>query len=163
MTEPEAPSPGPVAETAGEFVSVRVGGTDFGIPVDRVREVLRVPLLTRLPFPPPSILGVAGVRGAILPVMDLGERLLGRPSARDGRLVIVEDPESGGEVALLVDAVPGLAAAAEEAQAPPPEVEASLPAGWIAGVVVLRTGRLATLLALGPVLDLTDSPEKESR
>lgn len=162
MSEPGPPADAPEA-LAAEFVSVRVGGTEFGIPVERVREVLRVPVLTRLPFPPAGILGVAGVRGTIVPVMDLGERLLGRPSARDGRLVIVEDPASGGEVALLVDAVPGLAAATEASQAPPPEVDASLPAGWIAGVAVLQTGRLATLLDLAPVLALSDSPEKESR
>jgi purine-binding chemotaxis protein CheW len=146
-----------------EFVAVRLGDTEFGLPVERVREVLRVPPITRLPFPPPSILGVAGVRGAVLPVMDLGERLLGAAADRDGRLVVVEDPESGSEVALLVDAVPGLASAAESDASPPAEVDASLPAGWIAGVIVSRAGRLVTLLDLAAILAHPDSSGKESR
>ena len=37
-------------------VVVRLGETEFGIDVRRVREVLRVPPISRLPFPPPSIL-----------------------------------------------------------------------------------------------------------
>lgn len=157
--EPDAPE----ERTEEEIVAVRVGGADFGIPVERVREVLRVPPLTRLPFPPPSILGVTGVRGAVLPVMDLGERLLGLPADREGRLVVVADPGSGSEVALLVDSVPGLTAVAGGERTPPAEVEASLPTGWIAGVAETRDGRLVTLLDLAPVLALTDSSGKESR
>jgi purine-binding chemotaxis protein CheW len=150
-------------ETPEEVVAVRVGETDFGISVERVREVLRVPPLTRLPFPPPAVLGVAGVRGGVLPVVDLAQRLLGHPADRDGRLVVVEDPAADDEVALLVDSVPGLVRASGAAQAPPPEVEASLPAGWIAGVIVTDAGRLITVLDLAPVLDLTESTDKERR
>lgn len=163
MSEAERPEAPPPPEQQQEVIAVRLGGTDFGIPVERVREVLRVPPLTRLPFPPPTVLGVAGVRGGVLPVLDLGQRLLGQPADRDGRLVVVDDPAEGDEVALLVDSVPGLVRASGAAQAPPPEVEASLPSGWIAGVIVADADRLVTVLDLAHVLDLTESTDKERR
>jgi purine-binding chemotaxis protein CheW len=146
-----------------ELLGVRVGAVEFGLPLDRVLEVVRVPPITRLPFPPPSIAGVASVRGSLVPVMDLGVRLLGPSADPGGRLVVVADPAGGGEVALLVDAVTGLIAAGERGAEPPPEVEASLPPGWVAEVVTPAPDRLITVLRLEPVLALSDSADKERR
>lgn len=154
------------ADAGAEVVVVRVGAVEFGLPIERVREVVRVPPITRIPFPPPSILGVASVRGTILPVMDLRHRLFGDPGGAAetpetaARLVVVSDP-ANGEVGLVVDAVPGLARRGEEAQPVPPEVEAALPAGWIEEVIAPDQGRLITLLRLEPVLALSDAPEEE--
>lgn len=144
-------------------VVVRLGDTEFGIDVRRVREILRVPHITRLPFPPPTLLGIVSVRGTLVPVMDLGERLLRRPADRDGRLVVVRDPDREGSIGLLVDAVRDLIALDAAPQEPPPEVEASLPAGWIIDVLSPQPERLVTLLDLTRVLDLNNSPAQEGR
>lgn len=142
-------------------VVVRVGGVEFGLDVRRVREVLRAPRITRLPFPPPTILGIVSIRGTLVPVMDLGERLLGQPSDPDGRLVVVRDPERDGSIGLLVDAVLDLVPLASSDQAPPPEVEASLPDGWVDGVVAPTEDRLVTLIDITHVLDIQNrSPEE---
>lgn len=142
---------------------VRLGNTEFGIDVRSVREVLRVPAITRLPFPPPTILGIVSVRGTLVPVMDLGGRLLGRATDRQGRLVVVRDPESDGFVGLLVDAVLDLISVDSTTHEPPPEVEASLPSGWIVGVIAPENSRLVTLLELTRVLDVKNPSPEESR
>jgi purine-binding chemotaxis protein CheW len=144
-------------------VVVRLGETEFGIDVRRVREVLRMPAITRLPFPPPTILGIVSIRGTLVPVMDLGARLLGCPADRQGRLVVVRDPERDGSVGLLVDEVLDLAPMEEAAHEPPPEVEASLPSGWILGVLSPESSRLVTLLDLTHVLDLKTLAAEEKR
>ncbi|MBB4639400.1 chemotaxis protein CheW [Longimicrobium terrae] len=132
-------------------LAVHAGGAEFGIPADRVREVLRPPPLTRVPAPPPGILGVAQVRGTVLAVMDLGARLGMAPVASDGRLVVVWG--RGREaVGLLVDRVVGLAEAEDGESAPPAEAEAALPAGWLAGVSAPAPGRRVALLHLERVL-----------
>jgi chemotaxis signal transduction protein len=146
-----------------EVLAVRVGGTEFGLPVQAIRTVLHVPTITRLPFPPPSVVGVASVRGSVVPVMDLAERLLGSPGSRTGRLVLIEDAASGHSIGLLVDDVIGLVAGGMKALEPPPEVEASLPAGWIAGILSPDADRLITLLQLAPVLDVSATTDKEQR
>ncbi len=144
------------------LVAVRLDAAEFGLPIARVREVLAPPAITRVPFVPPAICGVTSVRGTILPVLDLGLRLLGSEAARPGRLVVVSGTEAEGPVGLLVDAVTGLVEAPPEGiQEPPPEAEASLPAGFILGVVSPEEGRLVTLLDLSRVLAVAEPAEKE--
>lgn len=153
-------APGIDAERA---VVVALGETEFGIDVKRVREVLRPLPVTRLPFPPPTILGIVSIRGTLVPVMDLGERLLGRAADPHGRLVVVRDPDRPGSIGLLVDAVHDLIDMDEASHEPPPEVEATLPPGWILGVLAPEEARLVTLLDLNRVLDLKNPPAEERR
>lgn len=142
---------------------VRLGRTEFGIDVRQVREVLRPPEITRLPFPPPTILGIVSVRGTLVPVMDLGARLIDTPSSRTGRLVVVHENGNGSAVGLLVDEVLELVSLHGTTREPPAEVEASLPDGWIQGVLSPTEDRLVTLLSLSHVLDLPSPIAQESR
>lgn len=140
-------------------VVVRLGRTEYGIAISMVREVLRTPTITRVPLPPPAVCGAAAVRGAVVPIMDLGVRLLGQPAERPGRLVVVTHPETGDAIGLLVDTVTGMLDpdAAKVHQAPP-EVEATLPPGWILSVISPESGRLITLLHLTAVLARNSEP-----
>lgn len=90
------------------FIIVRIGGADYGIPVAGVREVLAEPAeLAPLPKAPDHVVGVATVRGTVLPVID-PRRLLrlparAAPTGAPRRVVAVV---AGGTTAgLLVDAV----------------------------------------------------------
>jgi purine-binding chemotaxis protein CheW len=133
-------------------LAVRVGGAEFGLPAAAVREVLRPPPLTRVPFPPPGVRGVAQVRGTVLAVVDLGERLGLAPVAPPGRLVVVWT-RAREAVGVLVDRVTGLVEDGEAGtEVPPDEAEAALPPGWLAGVAVPGPGRRVALLHLERVL-----------
>lgn len=143
-------------------VAVRLDAAEFGLPIERVREVLAPPPITRVPFVPAAICGVTSVRGAILPVLDLGLRLFGSEATRPGQLVVVSGTEGEGPVGLLVDAATGLVEVPPEAvQAPPAEAEATLPPGFILGVIAPEPGRLVTLLDLSRVLAVGEPAEKE--
>lgn len=151
-------------EADTQALAVSVGVVEFGLPVREVREIVRVPPITRLPRPLPAVRGIASIRGAIVPVVDLAARLLGREvSVETGRMVIVWDARHEGQVGLLVDGVADLISTSGARLDPPPEVQATLPAGWISAVVSPAPGRLVTLLSLGPVLDLSESSLKERR
>lgn len=162
MNETTAPPRPAAAELDDQAVIVRIGEAEFGIPIRSVREVLHVLPITRLPFATAAVPGVVSVRGSVLPVVDLGERLFAVPARRDGRLVVVHEPASG-EVALLVDAVADLVRTSALDAEPPPEVAASLPPGWVAGVITPSEDRLVTLLELARVLDRNESHDEESR
>lgn len=151
-----------MASEQADAVVVLVGEAELGLRIERVLEVVHVPYITRLPFPPPSVLGVVALRNAVLPVIDLGERLFGTQSRRDGRLVIGVVGESEEKVALLVDGVVGLAALTSRVADPPAEVMASLPEGWVAAVLAPSEDRLVPLLDLDKVLSGEQHP-KESR
>lgn len=147
--------------TATSLIAVRVGETEFGLPIAEVEEVLDPPEITRLPVSAPAILGVVSVRGTIVPVLDLGVRLFGRPVQDAARLVVVRDRRTAEPVGLLVDAVVGIVAVPEAGPEPAPAEAASpLPEGAVAGVVA-EGDRLITVLNLKPVLALAGT-EKES-
>lgn len=94
------------SETSERQLTFRVGDADFALPVAAVREVARRPTLTRVPLAPASLVGLANLRGSVLPVVSLAA-LLGK-AVRDGGWVIVL--EQADPVGLLVDHVAALTA-----------------------------------------------------
>ncbi len=146
-----------------EIVVIEIGGAQFGISVTMVTEVSPVPRITRLPFPPVAIAGVVSLRNEILPVLDMGQRLFGLPSSRDGKLVIVTDPAHHSRIGLLVDRVVDLIAQYTVLDDPPEELTASLPDGWIESIVSTPDERLIAMLDLAAIVDRTDSADEEDQ
>lgn len=87
------------------ILSVDVDGATYGVPAEHVREVALLPMLTRVPLAPPALLGLANVRGNVVPVLSLAA-LVSRAPGGETRLVVVEDGETVG---LAVDRVSRLA------------------------------------------------------
>jgi purine-binding chemotaxis protein CheW len=97
-------------ETTDSYVVFRLAEESYALEVSRVREVLDVSALTRVPGGAKSLVGLYNLRGHVVPVWDLrvpfglvagGE--LGRGS---GVLMVEPDSENGSRVAgLLVDRV----------------------------------------------------------
>ncbi len=95
------------------FLTVHVGDERFALPASDVAEVIRPPAVTRVPLGPPSLLGVANLRGAVMPVVSL-HSLLGRegsPSSHT-RVVVID---RGAPVGLAIDRVASLGASAGDA------------------------------------------------
>lgn len=119
------------------LLSFTVGGQVFALPAAAVSEVVRRPRVTRVPQAPAGLVGVANVRGRVLPVIALAE-LLQTPGAgsADGRLIIVEHPEP---MALAVDAVSRFGASADGAR--PLDLERLVARGF--GARTPRAARVA--------------------
>jgi purine-binding chemotaxis protein CheW len=87
---------------------VTLGGRVFAFEITAVREVAEFDDLTAVPLAPPHVLGVANLRGDVVPVVD-PSAALGLPAEAPGRrlrtLVVAAD---GLSAALRVDAVAGL-------------------------------------------------------
>jgi len=82
-----------------------VADINCALPAAHVIETMRMLPVVAVDDMPPFALGVALIRGASVPVIDLGT-LLGRTSAAPARLVTVRT--GSGVAALAVDAVRGL-------------------------------------------------------
>jgi len=89
-------------------VAFSLAGRWFIAPLDEVSEILVPTPLTRVPGVRRWVLGLANVRGNLLPVMDLADYLLGQPggTAKGGRILVVN--HSGVLSGLLVDRVSGM-------------------------------------------------------
>ncbi|MGE5172341.1 MAG: chemotaxis protein CheW [Betaproteobacteria bacterium] len=104
-----------------EMLSFRLGGEEYAVMVDDVREVLKLPDLTVVPNAPDYIHGVISLRGTMLPIMDLCKRFGITPAARDekSRIVVVNPDEE--DVGLMVDRVTGVLKIMPEEIKPTPE------------------------------------------
>jgi purine-binding chemotaxis protein CheW len=60
---------------AGKYLTFNLQAESYGIDVLKVREIIRLVAITRVPQMPAHIRGVINLRGKIIPVMDLRLRL----------------------------------------------------------------------------------------
>lgn len=88
-------------------IGYRAGSREFVSGIDEISELLAVPLLTPVPGTQPWLLGVANVRGNLVPVIDFARFLFDERTTltERSRLLIVR--QGNGSVALLVDEVFG--------------------------------------------------------
>ena len=85
-------------------VVFRIAGHSLGFRLDDVGEIVRVPALAHMPLGPRSLLGLANLRGAVLPVVCL-RRLLGLPEAPPDAAMRVIVLDRGALVGFVVDRV----------------------------------------------------------
>lgn len=134
-----------------QMVLFRVAETAMAVPVAQVEYVERVGTLTPVPGAPPFLRGVASLRGQVVPIVDLAERLgLGqRPLGSKTRVLVVR--VEGQMVGMAVDEVLRVMYLSEEAVQPPPPVVARVSARFLAGVAYLQ-GDVVLVLDLQRVL-----------
>jgi purine-binding chemotaxis protein CheW len=126
-------APRPVPAVRREFIAFRLGAEAYAFEIDRVREILRAPVLTEVPRSPAEVAGVILVRGEVVTVHD-PRRRLGLPGAPgDGARVIVCDAD-GERVGLLVDGVSQVLRLAPQDIEAPTQGLASIDPEYIAGV-----------------------------
>jgi purine-binding chemotaxis protein CheW len=73
-------APAPAAPLGGKYLTFGLGDEEYGVAVLKVREIIGMQPVTRVPRTPAFIRGVINLRGAVIPVMDLRERF-GMPPA----------------------------------------------------------------------------------
>ena len=99
-------------------VGFRVGKKRLASGFEEVVEILPMPQVTPVPGTQPWMLGVANVRGNLLPIVDLKQFLEGeRTVLHEGqRVLIVRQP--GGDVAVTIDELYGQRSFVDEQQIP---------------------------------------------
>lgn len=89
-----------------QLVVFRLGQEEFGVPIDSVQEIVRVPeQLTQVPRAPAFVEGVINLRGAVLPVVDLRRRLGLLDAERSDRQRIMVFVIDGVRTGFIVDSV----------------------------------------------------------
>lgn len=146
------------AEPEHHLVTFFLDKEEYGVPVLRSREIVRVGDITRIPEAPPHIRGVFNLRGRILPIVDLRTRL-GLPPAvitPKSRIILVD--AHGRQLSVLVDAVSRMTRVPASAVKPPPADVLSTYTDYVTGVAQLGE-RLVILLDLDKVLLLSPAAE----
>ncbi len=89
-----------------KYVIFKLEGERYGIPIDRVEQILNNQNPTRIPRTHKMVLGVFELRGETLAAVDLRTRLDFAPQQGDANYIIVSG--SFGRTALRVDTVDGI-------------------------------------------------------
>lgn len=136
-----------------QIVVFRLRNEEFGVEIGRVREIVRMMEITRIPEAPGFMEGVINLRGQVIAVVDLARQFDLEPLPaipKTARIVVVEVGET--TVGMIVDEVPEVLRIAEEEIEPTPEViQSRVHADYIRGVGKLED-RLIVMLDLSKVL-----------
>lgn len=152
-----AATTGTAAAGAPAWMTILIGGIELALPIDAVAEVVPTPDVLPVPMTPAWVAGVVTVRADVVPVVDLGLRLLDRAASRTGRLVILTVAGSDERVAVLVDAVSGLIPRANARVDAGAEAAPGVDPRFLAGAVAHATGRAVAILDVAVLLDSSAS------
>src|SRR3712207_109312 len=121
-----------------ELISFRIGAQEFCVDIMAVREIRGWTPATPLPHAPAYARGGINLRGAVLPVVDLAERLGLPPSEPTQRHVIIVAQVAGQVVGLLVDAVSDILTVGDQLVQPPPEVASERVRHFVRGLLAIE-------------------------
>ncbi len=145
-----------VARLAGKHLTFVLGRECYGVPVLKVREIMRLCKITSVPQMPDYIKGVLNLRGKIIPVADLRIRFGLAPAENTDLTCIVVvsislSHQASSLMGLIVDAVEEVVNITAADIEPTPEFGTVLEADYILGMAKIK-GTVKTLLDIDRVL-----------
>lgn len=137
------------------LVTFALDREEFGVPIQQVREVIRVTEITRVPQARPHVRGVTNLRGRILAVVEIRTRMGLPPAEITPRSRIMVVGVHDRTLGILVDGVSQVVKVPTPTITPAPEEVMTPGADYITGVARWNS-RLIILLDLEKVLLLPD-------
>ena len=119
-----------------QLVSFELEGEEYGVDVLSVREIIRMPTITKMPNTADYVDGIINLRGTVVPIISLRKRfgLQDRESDRLSRILVMEVGNS--LTGFVVDAVAEvIRISAAEIQPPPAIVQGNAAQECITGVI----------------------------
>lgn len=143
------------------YVSFSVREELYGIPIDAVRQIIRVPRITRVPKSSPFMLGITNMRGTVLPLIDLSLKLGNETPCElgeDARVIVLE--QDGIVTGLVVERVSEVkSVSGSRTDVLPEMLDAEVKRKFISGVIhteVQKESRMILLLDLTTLLEVTE-------
>ena len=142
-----------------QYLTFLLGGEMYAVGILNVKEIIEYGQLTEIPMMPTFIRGVINLRGAVVPVVDLGVRF-GHPRSEIGKrtcIVIVEVRQDEGrhDLGIMVDAVSEVLEIPSSEIEPPPTFGSRIRADFIAGMGKIA-GKFVILLDIQKVLSVDE-------
>ncbi|MCX7672559.1 MAG: chemotaxis protein [Thiobacillaceae bacterium] len=125
----------------------------FGINVFKVREVMRVPPITRAPDMPPAVEGMVSLRGVLVPVVDLA-KYIGLATDHAPTIMIVTE-YNGQTQGFLVGEVDTILRIDWADMKVPPAMLTAKMGGLVTAVTELKNGQLVMMLDVEKILSDT--------
>lgn len=139
-----------------ELLTFQIAQQEYALDIMSVREIRGWTKTTPLPHAPHHIKGVINLRGTVLPVMDLSQRLGMPPREHSERNVIIVVSHEGAMSGLLVDAVSDIVALKGQDLQPPPDVQDAAASSVVNALTIIED-RMIRVLDLSSIIGTSES------
>lgn len=149
-----------VLEEIIQLVGFNLGSEYYGVEITKIREIIRMVSLTRVPRTPAYIEGVINLRGSVLPVVNLRTkvRMPKKEYDKSSRIIVVD--LSGVMVGFIVDSVQEVIRIPKSATQPPPDIITGVDGKYFTAVASLNN-QLLIILDIEKVL--ANEEKKEAK
>lgn len=150
IAKENASAPDTTTELGGKYLTFLLAGEEYGVEILKVREIIGVMDITKVPQTPDFVRGVINLRGKVIPVIDLRSKFrLATTQYNDQTCVIVVDV--GILIGVIVDTVQEVHNIAAGEIEQPPRLGASVDTSFILGMGKVD-GSVKILLDINRVL-----------
>jgi purine-binding chemotaxis protein CheW len=136
------------------YLSFSLGSEEYAIPLLSVKEVIAIPEITPIPFTPAHFVGIMNLRGQVISVIDLRQKLgIKSKSTAETAIIICDlDPLSLG---VVVDAINSVLSPSATELSGKPEIQSTRNTDYITGVY-RKNEQLVVFLNIAKTLSLDD-------
>ncbi|MGN7613774.1 chemotaxis protein CheW [Magnetococcales bacterium HHB-1] len=118
-----------------QFVTFHLDNEIFALPLELVREIIRMPEVAAIPLSPPSMVGLANLRGVLLPIVSLSHLLFRHfADTTDATRIVVVDINSA-PVGFVVDRMDRVIRIPENKCSPAKKIKTVVDSDRLAGII----------------------------
>jgi purine-binding chemotaxis protein CheW len=146
-------APRPTQARPGKYLTFRLGGALYGLPVLTVREIIRLLPITPVATMPAHVRGVINLRGKVIPVVDLRTRfgLTTTPDNDRTCIIVTQVAAAGGRgYGVIVEGVEEVVTISADDIEPTPDFGGAVDVRFITGIATAGT-TLTTLIDLDAI------------
>jgi purine-binding chemotaxis protein CheW len=141
--------------TTGKYLSFTLDKEEYAVSVLRVREIIKIMDITRVPQLPAYVKGVINLRGKVVPIVDMRMKfgLPARDYSERTCIIVVEVAvrKSVVMMGVIVDSVSEVLTISTDEVAAPPDFGGSNEGGWVEALAKVK-GHVKILLNLDKML-----------
>ncbi|MEP0828340.1 MAG: purine-binding chemotaxis protein CheW [bacterium] len=152
------------ADRAGKYLTFRLAAEEYGLEILKVREIIGLMDITKVPRTPNHIRGVINLRGKVIPVLDLRTKfgMEPAPNTEETCIIVVDVAAADNSLlmGILVDAVSEVLDIKEEEIEESPEFGCDIDTSFILGIGKVKNS-VKILLDIDRVLTSADLESAE--
>jgi len=144
---------------AGKYLTFKLGSEEYGIVIMKVKTIIGLMEITKVPRTPHFVRGVINLRGQIIPIVDMRKKF-GMDDVDDTRettIIVVEVSKADTiqEIGIVVDSVSEVMDIEDEHIDDTPEFGSGFDSDFIIGMAKAK-GRVISLLSIEQILSSED-------
>jgi purine-binding chemotaxis protein CheW len=128
-----------------EIIAFRLHDQEFCVRTTSIREIRGWGPATPIPHAPADVIGVMNLRGTVIPIIDLANKLGMKSTEPNERSAIVVAEVHGIAIGLVVDRVSDILTVSESLLQPVPEISMSSSMHYADGIIAQPEGMICFL------------------